>query len=150
MSLKVATVWTAIKALSVTSLTIKDIGEVTETYEIRGAVLYHLIDNPVTIAVPKRQSFGIGSVAKKDVTYSLNYRLLYAPIGSERGIKEIYSNMFVMVANIENAVINNDALSGTIDIQPRIAAGSTTVKDPGGNAFYGLDISFDVLEYYEV
>ena len=150
MSLKVETVWTAIKALSVTSLTIKDIGEVTEAYEIRGAVLFPLIDNPVTIAAPKRQSFGIGSVAKKDVNYTLNYRLLYAPVGSERGVKEIYSNMFVMVANLFNAVVNNDALSGTIDIQPRIASTSTTVKDPAGSSFYGLDISLDVLEYYEV
>lgn len=150
MSLQIATVWASIGALSVTNLDIKDIGEVTETYEIRGAIMYPNIESPITIAVPKRQSFGLGSLAKKDITYSLNYRLLYAPVGSGRGIKDIYSSMFVMVAGIFDAVAVSDALTGTIDINPRISSSSTTVKDPGGNSFYGLDISFDVLEYYEV
>lgn len=150
MSLKIATVWDAISAVSVTSLTIKDINQVTEAFEIRGAVLYPDIQNPININVPKRQSFGTGSSVKRDVTYTMNYRLLYAPVGSERGIKEIYSGMFVMVANLFDAVVNADPLTGTIDIMPRISSSSTTVLDPAGNKFYGIDISFDVLEYQEL
>lgn len=150
MTLKIATVWDSISALSVTGLTIKDIDAVSEAWEVRGATLYPDIQNPITINVPRRRTFGSGSNAKKDVTYSMNYRLLYSPVGSERGIANIYSAMFVMVANLFDAVMNNDALTGTIDITPRIASTSTTVLDPSGNQFYGLDIAFDVLEYHEL
>jgi len=150
MSLKIITVWDSISALSVSNLIIKDINEVSEAWEVRGAVLYPDIQNPITINVPKRQSFGVGSGVKKDVTYTLNYRLLYQPVGSGRGIKDIFSGMFTMVASLYDAVQNADPVSGSIDINPRIASQSTTVLDPTNNQFYGLDIAFDVLEYHEL
>lgn len=150
MSLKIATVWSSISALSVSNLTIKDIDDVTETWEVRGAVLYPDIQNPVAINVPKRQSFGTGASVKRDVTYTMNYRFLYQPVGTGRGIKDIFSGMFVMVANLFDAVIAADPVNGSIDIVPRIASTSTTVLDPSGNQFYGLDIAFDVLEYQEL
>jgi hypothetical protein len=100
---------------------------------------------------PVRQSFGtIAGGAKKDVRYSLNYTFAYAPVGSTRGVKDIFSAMFAMLALLFNAVVTNDALTGSIDVQPRITSIGTVVQDPAGNSFYGLKIAFDVLEYYEV
>lgn len=150
MSLKIITVWDSISALSVSNLTIKDIDAVSEAWEVRGATLYPDISNPITINAPVRQSFGVGSSVKRDVSYTMNYRLLYAPVGSERGITDIYSGMFTMIAALFDATINADPLSGTIDIMPRITSSGTRVLDPSNSQFYGLDISFDVLEYQEL
>ena len=149
--LKIITVWDAITALSVSGLTIKDLNEVTETWDIRGATLYPNITAPLDLQTPQRMSFGtVAGGAKKDVRYTLNYLFAYAPVGSTRGVKDIMSGMFSMLALIFNAVTENDALSGTVDITPRIAGSSTVIQDPAGNSFYGLQLAFDVLEYYEV
>lgn len=151
MTINVATVWDSISALSISGLTIKDIDQVSETWEIRGATLYPNITNPLELQAPARQSFGtVAGGAKKDVRYTLNYIFAYAPVGSTRGVKDVMSGMFSMLALIYNAVTENDALSGTVDITPRIAAASTIVQDPVGNQFWGLALAFDVLEYYEV
>lgn len=151
MTLKVATVWSSISAISVAGLTVKDIDDVTEEWQVRGATLYPNITNPLELQAPTRQSFGtVAGGAKKDVRYTLNYTFAYAPVGSARGVKDIMSSMFAMLALIYNAVTESDALTGTIDITPRIASASTVVQDPIGNQFWGLALAFDVLEYYEV
>lgn len=151
MGLKVVTVWDAITSLTVSGLTIKDLNEVTESWEIRTPTLYPNITAPLELQTPARMSFGtVAGGAKKDVRYSLSYLFAYAPVGSTRGVKDIMSGMFSMLALIYNAVVNNDALSGTVDITPRIAGAGTIIQDPSGNQFYGLQLAFDVLEYYEV
>ena len=148
--LKIITVWDSISNLSIANLTIKDIDAVSEEWQIRGSVLYPDVANPITISPPKRQSFGIGTTGRKDILYTLNYRLLYAPAGSGRGIKDIYAGMFAMVALLFNAIVEGDPLAGSVDIVPKISSTNTTVLDPAGNSFYGLDIAFDVTEFYEV
>lgn len=149
--LKVVTVWDSITAISVSGLVVKDLNEVTEVWEIRTPTLYPNITAPLDLQSPRRMSFGtVAGGAKKDVQYTLNYIFAYAPVGSTRGVKDIMSSMFSMLALIFNAVTESDALSGTIDITPRISGSSTIVQDPSGNSFYGLQLAFDVLEYYEV
>lgn len=150
MTLKIMTVFSSIADLNVNGLTIKDIGEVTETFEVRGPVLYPQIANPITFQPPKRVAFGTGASVSRDIVYTLHYRLLYLPVGSERGTKEIYSPMFDLVSSLFDAVIAGDPLDGSIEIMPKIESSSTTVLDPAGRSFYGLDIAFDVLEFYEV
>lgn len=151
MTINVATVWDSISALSISGLTIKDIDQVSEAWEIRGATLYPNITAPLELAAPVRQSLGtVAGGAKKDIRYTLNYTFAYAAVGSTRGIKDIMSGMFSMLALIYNAVTESDALPGSIDITPRISAASTVVQDPAGNQFWGLSLAFDVLEYYEV
>lgn len=149
--LKVATVWDSIAALSIAGLTIRDIDQVTEVWEVRTPTLYPDIASPLDLPAPTRQSFGtVANGAKKDVSYTLNYVFTFAPIGSTRGVKDIISSMFAMLVLIFNAVTESDALTGSVNIDPRIASAGVVVEDLAGNKFYGLRLAFDVTEFYEV
>lgn len=149
--LKVATVWDSISGINVADLTVRDIDQVTEVWEIRTPSLYPDITAPLELQAPTRQSFGtIANGGKKDVSYTLNYIFAYAPVGSTRGVKDVINAMFAMLALIFNAVVEDDALTGSVNIEPRIASSGVIVEDPSGNSFYGLRLAFDVLEFYEV
>lgn len=149
--LKVAAVWDAISQLSIAGLSIKDIDQVTEVWEIRTPSLYPDIAAPLDLPAPTRQSFGtVANGAKKDVAYTLNYVFTFAPVGSTRGVKDIISGMFAMLVLIFNTVTENDALTGSVNIDPRISSAGVVVEDLSGNKFYGLRLAFDVTEFYEV
>lgn len=149
MSVKAITVFDSISAISVAGLTVKDINEVSETWQIRGATLYPLIDNLFSFNKYERMTFGSGTDKKINVSYTLNYRLLYAPLGSGRGIKDVFSGMMTMIMLTLDALNNLDNPSGAIDAVPSVAQGSPVVKDPAGNDFWGCDIAIDVMEYNE-
>ena len=150
MSIKLITVLDSISALSVSGVTVKDLNEVTEAWQIRGAVLYPDISNLMTFNPPVRQSFGTAGRERLDVSYTLNYRFLYAPIGSGRGVKDIYSGMMTKISAILDALNVMDAPTGSIDMTAQIVQGNPVVKDPAGNDFWGCDFSISVLEYNEV
>jgi len=149
--LKVITVWDSIAALSVSGLVIRDIDQVTEVWEVRTPILMPDVTAPLELSAPTRRSFGqVSNGAKKDVSYTLNYIFTFAPVGSTRGIKDVISSMFAMLALIYNALTESDALTGSVNINPRITSSGVIVQDPSGNDFYGLRLAFDVEEFYEV
>lgn len=150
MSIKIITVLDSISALSVSGVTVKDVNEVDEAWQVRGAVLYPLIDNLMSFSRPTRQSFGVGSAKRLDINYVLNYRLLYAPVGSGRGVKDIFSGLMTTVAATLDALNVLDAPSGSVDIEASINEGRPVVKDPAGNDFWGCDFTINVLEFNEV
>ena len=150
MSIKIITVLDSISALSVSGVTVKDINEVDEGWQVRGAVLYPLIDNLVIFSKPTRQSFGIGSAKRLDINYALSYRLLYAPVGSGRGAKDVFTGLTTTIAAILDALNVLDAPSGAVDIEASINDGKPVVKDPAGNDYWGCDFTINVLEFNEV
>jgi hypothetical protein len=155
-TIKFNSVLTAITGISISGVTIADVDAVSDSYTVREAggttsVLYPLIgEGMVEFNAPVLASFGTGNGARKDLSYTLHYRLLYLPVGTERGLKEVYSGMFDTVANIINAFLQTDALADyAIDIVPRIASRESVVSDNSGNKYYGANIDFDVREFAE-
>jgi len=145
MALALATVVTSIAALSVTGLTIKDMDEIPAEVKGRKAMLIPLPDF-VTDWELETQSFGPGSSAKFDASYTLNYRLCYKPVGAGRSL-EYFDDMVSMIASILDAVIAASPVSGSIMLTPVAVFNMGIVNDPSDNSYYGADIALRVMEF---
>ena len=147
MALALATVTNSIAALSVTGLTIKDLDEIPAKADPRQATLLAL-PAFVTAFEMVRDSFGGGSEAKMSASYTLNYRLLYAPAGQGRaGTLENYDNMVALVTAFLDAAMAIDELTGAVDIVPAGITNMGLVNDPADNQWIGCDIALRVLEF---
>jgi len=147
MALALATVTNSIAALSVTGLTIKDLDEIPARADGRQATLIAL-PSFVTAFAMERDSFGGGSEAKMTVSYTLNYRLLYAPEGQGRaGTLENYDNMVALVMAFWDEVMAIDEFSGAVDIVPAGISNMGLVNDPADNQWIGCDIALRCIEF---
>ena len=148
---KIATVFNSIAALSVAGVTLKDVDEIPEAVLVRHCpVLFPDPDTPVSNVRVEPQSTGAGTDGLNDVRYTLNYVYLHAPVGEGRYITKNVSGMVAKAVLILNALIANDAVTGSIDIEPRIEGEFGVMVDPSGAQFWGFRLAIDVLEFYEV
>ncbi len=148
MTLKIDTVATSIAALSVTGVTIKDLDAIPTNVVPRDVpILFPRMDDFITNLVLTRESMGIPADAAKDVTYTLNYVYLHAPVGGTRGLHDFAQAMVQKVADIWDEFIANDDLSGPIDINPSGIASFGPLAPLEGEAFYGTHLAFEVTEH---
>ena len=148
MALAIATIADSIAAVSVSGVTIKDLNEIPEAVTLRDCpVLFPRPDGFVTDLAVKRDSFGTGAVAKMTVTYILTYTFCHAPIGSGRGLFDVYDNMIANAFAIIDAIITNDTVTGLVDLQVDDALNFGPVEDPSGNVFHGCEIQLYVMEF---
>ena len=75
-----------------------------------------------------------------------NYRLFYKPVGSERGLRDVYPTLVAKVLLFVEAVIA-DELTGAVDVTFGGITGFGIVPDPSDNLFWGCDIQINVLEF---
>lgn len=147
MALATATIANSIAALTVTNLSIKDVDEIPAKVDPRQATLIPL-PNYITGFDVERDSFGGGSTAKMTVSYTLNYRLCYTPIGRGRAGKiEYYDTMIDMCMAFLDAVLAIDTITGAIDIMPEAITNMGLVNDPSDNVYIGCDIALRVMEF---
>ena len=147
MALATATIANSIAGLSVSGVTIKDIDEIPTAVDPRQPTILPLPDYMTDFDV-ERDSFGGGSTAKMTVSYTLNYRLCYKPVGSGRGNTiEYYDNLIAACTAFLDAVLAIETLSGLIDILPVGITNLGIVNDPADNSFYGCDIALRVMEF---
>jgi hypothetical protein len=101
-----------------------------------------------------RDSYGGGSTALMTASYSVNYRLCYEPVGTNRNMSlKVYEGLTDMVGLILDAVIKIDVFNTSktevVDVMP--APGCVTnfgvVEDPSGKSFFGADFEFRVKEF---
>ena len=147
MALHISEILDAIAALTVTGLTILDADQIPVEMTQRDCpVLFPRPDEFITDFTSERQSFGPASAAARDVTYTLNFILAYAPVGTGRGIFEPYKNMLVLAYKVIDAIHADDDLSDYgLDVTARIG-NVGLVSSPGGAQYHGCVISFDILE----
>jgi hypothetical protein len=147
MTLQIATIIDAITDLTVSGMTLYDIHALPQTavriYPClipRGDFLSNMVCT--------RQSFNVGSVAKTDYTYNLNFRLLYAPVGAGRGIMDYMSDMLTAIVNFVDKIKDTDYVAGSaIDIQLAGIPVLGVVTDPADMPYYGADFTLSVLEF---
>lgn len=146
MSLAFSTVATAISRLS-TPVPIRDITDIPPAVAARDGAMVIPLPGFVTDFSVVRDSFGGGSTAKMTVTYTMNYRLLYAPAASDRIPLELLDNMFLAVAGVLDEILAIDVLSGAVDIMPLAVTNMGIVNDPSDTPFYGCDMAIQVTEF---
>ena len=147
MALQWAAVANSIAALSVAGVNLKDIDEIPAKASKREPFIIPL-PHFVTDFTHERDSFGIGTVAKQTVEYTLNYRLCYKRAGAGRAnIIEYYDEMIAKAALFFDAVMAIDTFTGGVDMVPAGLFNMGIVNDPADNQFIGCDLSVRVTEF---
>ncbi len=165
-SFDITTVCTAIAGLTITDTTLNknlkifDLDGIPDQIQARDCPCFF---PNVTVGVwemqpVQRMSFGSGgnlsNEAKKNIIYTLRWRLLYAPVGAGRTpeLKGYIKAMALLTSAIITKFVSTagDTLGGMIDLYPQRVSQAGTKEDPSGNPFHGVDFDFYVLEYTEV
>lgn len=133
--------------VSINNFRILDLDEVREGFTAYDTPLLsprpdEFISAPTVTPV----SFGSGEGRQLDVSYTITYRYFHAPVG-EGDIATTWAQMVVNTFKIFDAVLQNDALSGLIDLNLSSVSTFGTVVDGSNNVYHGCDISFRVLEH---
>jgi len=145
MTLAITTITNSIAALSVSGLTIKDIDEIPQG----------LSDRDCPILTPDPDNFITGFKAKADsldktrwtVTYTLNYILLYAAVGSGRTtVMEKFSGMVSKAFAFIDAVAAALTLTGSVDWEPGVVD-KFDIVTIGENSFHSCHVSIEITEF---
>jgi hypothetical protein len=152
MSLQFATVAATLAKLEVAGLVWKDIDEIPAEVGQRGKSFMIPLPNIITDFSMVRDSFGGGSSAKMTVTYYVNYRLCYEPVGTNRGMTlKVYDGLTKMIGLILDEILAIDVFNTSyteiVDIVPMSVTNFGIVNDPADNAFFGADFAFMVTEF---
>jgi len=150
MTLNLRNVADAFAALSVSGLTIKELDGIPSEVGVRSSLLIPL-PNYLTDGEVERDSFG-ASKAAMTVSYTINYRLCYQPVGTTRVMTlDVFQGLVQMVGLIWDAVLAIDvfiaAHSEVVDIIPVSISNMGIVNDPADMPFYGCDLAFRVQEF---
>ena len=148
MSLSLVTVADSISKVSVSGVRICDLDEIPTAADL--ARTPTLFPEPVGFVQGlqvERDSYGTGTNAKKHTTYQLRYTFAYQPAGNERGLSAQYPTMVDLAADILDAFIADDDLTGVIDIVPAIIGGFGVVFGPDGTTYIGCTFEFTCFEF---
>lgn len=147
MALNTVTVADSIAGLSVSGVTLKDLDEIPNGVLARDCPLILPAPDFIQIAEITRDTYGSGSDAKWTFEYTLNYRLFYAPVGTERTLGNIYPGLVAKAMLFADAVIANDDLTGATDSNFGGLSGLGVVTDPSDELFWGCDIQINITEF---
>ena len=84
---------------------------------------------------------------KAVVTYNMTYAFLYTPVGSGRGLFDVYGDMLEKVGLIIDKIIVSDGITGVVDLTIAGAFQFGAVPDPTGNMFIGTRLILNVKEF---
>jgi len=148
ISWNIATVTNSFAAVSVSGVTMLDVDESPQTWiAYRSPTFYPNLEMIVSDFEFGRMSQGGGGTSLMDVRYTLNYRFVYGPVGSERTAGYLASNTLADVALIINAMLASDNVTGLVDIEGIAIGAMGVLEDPSGALCYGCDMSFRILEF---
>jgi hypothetical protein len=142
MAIPIATITASIAGLTVTGLTIRDTGSLSDHIEHR--------DEPCMVARPNgfvtfsptvRDTYGLATIARKTQVFTLAYRLFYADAGEGRGMYDLFPGFVTMIFALQDALIAADALGGTIDMQMIGNPSLGIVQDGADGNHWGCDIN---------
>jgi len=145
MTLAITTVTDSIAALTVTGLTIKDVDQIPQG--LLGRECPVLIPNPDNFVTGFKVEPDTLDKTKWTVTYTLNYLLIYAAVGSGRTTTmEKFSGMVSMGFAFIDAVAAALTLSGSVDWEPG-TVDNFDIVTIGENNFHSCHVSIGITEF---
>lgn len=141
-----ATIADSISKISISGVTVKDIDEIPQSARLLCPLLIPRPNNWVTGFEAVFQSFGSNGGAAIDLNYHLNYLYLHNEAGSGIAPFSDYSGLISKLSTILVAILSNDKVTGLVDQKPIIGE-LGIITDPSGVEYWGIEISFKVLEY---
>ena len=144
---QLVTIADAISGLSISGVTVKDIDTVPENAIDYCPVLFPVPDNFITDMQFERVSFGGDSVAAMNVSYTMHYRYLHAPIGSG-SVLQNYKGIIEKLELILEAIMGNSSPTGAVNMTLLNVSDLGPVSDVAGQTmFHGVDIALRVEEF---
>ena len=129
-------------------INIKDIDGIPDAVNARDCpIMFPDPTDFITNVVWVRESQGSGLVALWTITFNMNYLFLFAPAGGSRGIFDVIPGMVKDIEEIIETIVENDAITGTIDIVPVGIAEFGVVLDPSNEEFLGTTLSFGITQF---
>ena len=143
----VNTVASSIAALSVSGVTIKDIDKIPDSAKLLCPVLIPQPNDYMSNTLMSFESFGSNGTAKMDLEYDLNYVYLHCEAGSGVNAFAPFSSLMTKLAAILVVIFSNDAITGLVDMKLNSVSNVGIINDPAGNSYWGVLLSFHVLEF---
>jgi hypothetical protein len=152
MTLLLATVTDSISKISVSGLSIKDIDEIpARVYGRNCPIMYPEPLDFITGWEAQKMTFGRLTTVKWMMRYNLTYTLLYAPVGSGRGL-ELYAPTIALACLFFDKLMESVPLAGAELVVPAAFGVPGILYDvtgPGAQdaeAFYGVRLTVQVQE----
>lgn len=147
IALGLKTVLDSISDLAIDGVTVLDIDQIPEQGSYRESLLFPDPYGFITGLNIKRDSTGGGGTALMTMTYTLNYLFIYAPVGSGRGLADIYSNLTQRLIDIIEGMLENDDISGAVDMEVQEIPSIGIIQDPAGATWHGCTLSLRITEF---
>lgn len=150
IAVNLETIATAIAGISVTGVNMRGIDKIPENALSILPVFYPSPTGFVTDMAFERVSFGADNSAKMNLTYTLNYTYLHAPVGSGGGLLAVYAGMITNIVLILEAIFANSTPNGAINMELAGISDIGVQTDPAGETnYHGVSIAFRVEEYVQ-
>lgn len=137
----------SISGLTVTGVTIKDVGAIPDSGDMLTPLIIPRPNEFITSIEAVNQSFGNMGNQAQDFMYTLNYIFLFAPVGSGESAFTPYDDMLTKLIVAVNVILNNDVVSGLVDMQLESITGIGSIDDPAGNSYWGAFFGLRCLEF---
>jgi hypothetical protein len=148
METQIKTILQSIASLTIGGLTIKDIDEIPVDCTRLAPIMYpEPMPGTIRNFTPTRQSFGGGGAHLLDIDYDIYYTFLFAPAGSGRSGLEYYGEAVEMWADIVETLLENDDITGAVDMDIADTPNFGPIPDPAGNMFIGCNIVLHIKEF---
>lgn len=147
MNSQIATVADSIAGLTVAGVTLKDIDQIPDSVTRLCPIFFPQPNDFVTGLSFTRQSFGSMGTAKMDCNYTLNYVYLHCEVGEGRSAFAPYAGIITKLELILETILNNDTITGAVDITPATVGNIGVLTSPSGEDYWGLLISLSVTEH---
>ncbi len=141
------TVATSIAGLTITGVTIKDVTSIPSDTDLTGPIIFPQPNGFISNVEPDSVSLGSMGAEAKNMLYTLNYVFLFTPIGGGVGAFAPYGPLVTLLTAIINVILNNDVVSGLVDMELSAIDGIGVVQDPNEVEYWGALFSLRCLEY---
>jgi len=147
MALQITAVCNSIAALSVSGVSIADYDTIPVDCTRLTPVIFPNPENFVSGLEVRRDSSGSMATGQLTVEYTLTYRLCHSEVGAMRVNLEAYDAMVNAAFAFVDVVLDNDVVTGLVDLQVQDALNFGPVLDVAGNLYHGCDIALRVMEF---
>ena len=146
MALHIATVCNSIAALDLDDVTFLDLDQIPPSAERLTPLL---LPSPqlVTNFFTTRMTFGSATAAEKEAEYDLNYVFCFMKVGAGRTGLDMYETMTGLAEDVIEKILDNDTITGCVDISPQGGLDFGPITDPAGNVYLGCNMIFHVIDY---
>ena len=146
MTISANAIASRIASLTIHGLNIRDLDKIPEALEARDCPVIYPVSEKFMVLEGARQ-VSLGERALWEYTYTLTYRYVSAPAGSERGVSKIIANKTTGYIGFITTIARSARSLGANYIRPANTPEMGILKDPSGVEFQAADIILRVIEF---